>query len=163
MEGLRTRATARKEHGDLERAPGGRPRVAARQAGGRDLWFYPTIAARPLRPASPGSPTRAGVPASRLGRPAHARPAPWRLDLKPHPVGVVSTVLPQRPVRNARNIDVRAPLPLQRTPEGLFSPYDRRNMKARRRNRVSEPDPSKEGPVSKETGLLVPPRRAFEC
>jgi hypothetical protein len=31
-------------------------------------------------------------------------------------------------------------------------------MKARRRNRVSEPDPSKEGPVSKGTGLLVPSR-----
>ena len=29
----------------------------------------------------------------------------------------------------------------------------RRNMVARRRNRVAKPDPSKEGPVSKETGL----------
>ena len=51
---------------------------------------------------------------------------------------------------------------LQCTAEGLFSSCDRRNMKTRRRNRVSEPDPSKEGPVSKETGLSVPPRQAFD-
>ena len=32
---------------------------------------------------------------------------------------------------------------------------NRRNVKVRRRNRVSEPDPSKEGPVSKGTGLQI--------
>ena len=50
------------------------------------------------------------------------------------------------------------PTTLQCTAKGLSAPCDRRNMKARRRNRVSEPDPSKEGPVSKGIGLLVPSR-----
>lgn len=43
-EGPRSKRDRQKDHGDLECAPGGRPRVDARQAGGRDLRFYPTIA-----------------------------------------------------------------------------------------------------------------------
>jgi hypothetical protein len=42
---------------------------------------------------------------------------------------------------------------------GLSSRYGGRIMEARRRNRVSKPDPSKEGPVSKGTGLLFSDRR----
>jgi hypothetical protein len=96
-----------------------------------------------------------GVSASRLGGPAHARR---------HHGASISSLIPSVKYRRCspkarfamlEMLTVRAPLPLQRTPEGLFSPCDRRNMKARRRNRVSEPDPSKEGPVSKGTGLQI--------
>ncbi|MGB7831016.1 MAG: hypothetical protein WBL84_02290, partial [Xanthobacteraceae bacterium] len=60
--------------------------------GGRALWFYPTI----------GAAVTAGVPwltfscpvcgPVRLGRPAHAQPAPGRCDLKPDLVGVLPAV-----------------------------------------------------------------------
>jgi hypothetical protein len=76
----------------------------ARQAGGRALWFYPTIGVdRRRRPVADVL-----LPRLRtvwLGRLAHARSAPRQRDLKPHPVAFVSKVFAQRSVREARNTD----------------------------------------------------------
>jgi hypothetical protein len=77
----------------------------ARQAGGRALWFYPTIGAA----IAAGLPwlrfSWPGVRAVRFCRPAHTRPAPGRINLKPHPVGLVPPVLAQCTVRETRNAD----------------------------------------------------------
>ena len=67
----------------------------ARQAGGRALWFYPTI----------GAAIAAGLPwltfscpaCLRIGRPTHARSTSRRRDLRAHSVVVLSAVLAQRP------------------------------------------------------------------
>jgi hypothetical protein len=105
MKGSAATATARKDHGDLERAPGGRPRVDARQACGRDLRLYPTI----------GSAIAAGVPWLTYSCPA-CQQVGW-VDLRTldrHPGASISSLIPsvscrpvlaQRAVREARNAD----------------------------------------------------------
>ena|SRR5271166_6334147 len=79
----------------------------ARQAGGGELWFYPTI----------GAAITACVPWLTYSCPAcqqigsvdlRTRPASGRFDLEPDPVGVVPAVLAQRAFRQARNADGRA-------------------------------------------------------
>jgi hypothetical protein len=82
----------------------------ARQAGGRALWFYPTI----------GAAIAAGLPWLTFSCPGcgqyalvdllHARSAPRRRGLKPHPVPVLPEMLAQCPVREARNADGGAAL-----------------------------------------------------
>jgi hypothetical protein len=72
----------------------------ARQAGGRELWFYPTIDAA----------IRAGLPwlsysCPACGQVGSPRPSPRRVNIEPDPVGVVPPLLAQRAVRSARNAD----------------------------------------------------------
>jgi hypothetical protein len=52
----------------------------ARPAGGRALWFYPTIGAA-IAAGVPSSPTLARRAGNTIDRPAHARPAPGRMGL----------------------------------------------------------------------------------
>jgi hypothetical protein len=67
----------------------------ARQAGGRALWFYPTIGAA----IAAGHVLLSRVRAIRLGRPARARPAPRRRDLKPDSVGLMLVEDPKMALR----------------------------------------------------------------
>jgi hypothetical protein len=46
-----------------------------------------------------------GLRPVRVARPSHARPASGRGYIEPHPIGVLSAVLAQRPVRATRNAD----------------------------------------------------------
>jgi len=72
----------------------------ARQAGGRALWFYPTI----------GAAIAAGLPWISFSCPAcgqwgsvdlRTRPTPRRGNIEPHPVSVMPAMLAQRPIRAA--------------------------------------------------------------
>ena len=94
----------------LMRRKPSRSGMPGRQAGGR---FGSTRRlALPSRRVSPGSTSPARLAANGARRPAHARPASGRVDLEPHPFGVVPPVLAQRAVREARNADGRAAVKL---------------------------------------------------
>jgi hypothetical protein len=69
----------------------------ARQAGGRALWFYPTI----------GAAIAAGVPWLTYSCPAcqQVGAIDLRRDIEPCPVGVVPPLLAQCAIREARNAD----------------------------------------------------------
>ena len=64
----------------------------ARQAGGRALWFYPTIGAA-IAAGSLAHLLLPRVPASRLDRSAHARPTSGRGDLQLDPFDLLPPVL----------------------------------------------------------------------
>jgi hypothetical protein len=112
----RERAAARAA-ADAKRAEAERKAIAeaqkivaiwnARQAGGRALWFYPTL----------GAAIAAGLPWLSFSCPACGQwgsvdlrtlDRPGRFDFEPHPFGVVSAVQPECPVRQARNAVSRA-------------------------------------------------------
>ena len=102
-------ATAKRAEAERKAAADAQKIVAiwnAQQAGGRELWFYPTIAAA----------IRAGLPwVSHSCRPVvrsapltcAPRPAPPRINIDPHPVGVLPAMLAQRAVCTARNAEGR--------------------------------------------------------
>ena len=81
----------------------------ARQAGGRALWFYPTI----------GAAIAAGVPWLSFSCPAcqqvgagdlaHPRPTSGRLDLEPYPVRVVPAVLANTPFAKLEMLTAERP------------------------------------------------------
>src|SRR6476619_4691829 len=64
----------------------------ARQAGGRALWFYPTIGAH-CRRFAVAHVLLPGMPRCGLGRSPHPRPSPRRGDLKSGPVTLLPAVL----------------------------------------------------------------------
>jgi hypothetical protein len=64
----------------------------SRQAGGRALWFYPTIGAAIAAKLPWLSFSCPACGAVRLPRSAHVRSAFWRFDFEPRPISVVSPV-----------------------------------------------------------------------
>jgi hypothetical protein len=72
---------------------------SARQAGGRALWFHPTIGAAIAAGLHWFMFSCPAVRPVRLGGPAHARPAPRRRDFEPDPIVFVTALSAQCSVR----------------------------------------------------------------